>query len=134
MKKLSQVKFNKGKGQVKFEKGTRERRVTDYRILDSEVKEKRELQNLSWTQKLVCKWFKIIPLKLYFYTIKLTLNNTNGIRINSVIKTQDGNEFLVVRRGANKIEVKSLNAMVVHSVGVYLLLIAQMAEENGTKN
>lgn len=71
---------------------TIEIKVESYKIL-----EKNESVNLTWIQKLVCKWFKITPKPNVFYKIEVDvkLDASTRLMVGDYVLSAMGDRFMV---------------------------------------
>jgi hypothetical protein len=66
-------------------------------ILSYEIEDKIETTRLTKIQKLVCKWFKITPEKLYLYTIEVKVRPGHSVRSNDDILMKDESLWRIIK-------------------------------------
>lgn len=81
-------------------------RQNTFNVTSGSVIEKKAATHLTWLQKLVCKLFRIIPERLYWYEAKVTA--THFICVGDGIEAPDGRQWRVIEAKNGSLVIKTV--------------------------
>jgi len=94
---------------------------------------KKQAVYLSWFQRLLCRWFNIIPEKKYWYDIIITVNDPGPVSIGNILISSVRDLWHVYdvtyEEGLHRIKIKSIEPLLHYRLyGKMGLLCSTFAE------